>query len=106
MSNFTNILSQSIQTMTASFNPKPFQYRQVNHCQAPCHQQAGSSTQSFAGVAKVNHYQDPYYQCNQSGNSASSSGNNSQTEDREKQYTGLQWTGIFYIVIYEESLIT
>ena len=26
MSNFTNIFSQSIQMMTASFNPNPFQY--------------------------------------------------------------------------------
>ena len=91
MSNFMNILLQSIQTMTASFNPNPFQYRQLNHCQAPYHQQTGSSTQSFADVAKVSHYQDPYYQHNQSGNSASRSGNNSQNiiEDREKQYTDL-----------------
>ena len=48
MSNFTNILSQSMQMMTASFNPNPFQYRQVNHYQEPYHQQTGSSTQSFA----------------------------------------------------------
>ena len=56
--------------MTASFNPNPFQYRQVNHYQAPYHQQAGSSTQSFADVTKVKHYQDPYYQHNQGVNSA------------------------------------
>ena len=35
MYNFTKILSQSIQMMAASFNPNPFQYPQVNHCQAP-----------------------------------------------------------------------
>ena len=55
MSNFTNILSQSMQMMTASFNPNPFKYRQFNHCQAPYHQQTGSSTQSFADFGKVNH---------------------------------------------------
>ena len=77
--------------MIASFNPNPFQYRQVNHYQAPYHQQAGSSTQSFADVTKVKHYQDPYYQHNQSVNSAWSSGNNSQNiiEDEEKEYTDL-----------------
>ena len=42
MSNFTNILSQSMQIMTASFNPNPFKYQQVNHYQAPYHQQTGS----------------------------------------------------------------
>ena len=42
MSNFTNILLQSIKMMTASFNLNPFQYRQVNHYQAPYHQQTGS----------------------------------------------------------------
>ena len=31
LSNFTNILSQSIQMMTASFNHNRFQYQQVNH---------------------------------------------------------------------------
>ena len=61
----------------ASFNPNPFQYQQVNHYQAPYHQQTESSTQSFADVGKVNHYQDPYHQHNQSVNSATSSGNNS-----------------------------
>ena len=91
MSNFTNIFSQSIQMMTASFNPNSFQYRQVNHYQAPYHEQTGSSTQSFADVGKVNHYQDPYYQHNQRVNSASSSGSNSQNiiEDGEKQYNDL-----------------
>ena len=91
--------------MTASFNANSSQYRQVNHYQAPYHQQAVSSTQSFADVGKVNHYQDPYYQYNQSVNSASNSGNNSQNiiEDGEKQYTDLSWTRIFYIVFYEES---
>ena len=91
MSNFTNILSQSMQMMSVSFNPNPFQYRQVNHYQAPYHQQTGNSTQSFADVGKVNHYQDPYYQHNQNVNSASSSGNSSQNiiEDGEKQYTDL-----------------
>ena len=80
-----------MQMMTASFNPNPFQCRQVNHYQAPFHQQTGIRTQSFADVGKVNHYQDPYYQHNQSGNSASSTGNNSQniTENGEKQYTSL-----------------
>ena len=91
MSNFTNIFSQSIQMMTASFNPNSFQFRQVNHYQAPYHEQIGSSTQSFADVGKVNHYQDPYYQHNQRVNSASSSGSNSQSiiEDGEKQYNDL-----------------
>ena len=91
MSNLKNILWKSTQMMTASFNPNPFQYRQVNHYQAPYHQQAGSSTQSFADVTKVKHYQDPYYQHNQSVNSAWSSGNNSQNiiEDEEKEYTDL-----------------
>ena len=55
MSNFTNNLSQSMQMMTASFNPNPFQCRQVNHYQVPYHQQTGSSTQSFVDVGKVNH---------------------------------------------------
>ena len=91
MSDLKNILWKSIQMMTASFNPNPFQYRQVNHYQAPYHQQAGSSTQSFADVTKVKHYQDPYYQHNQSVNSAWSSGNNSQNiiEDEAKEYTDL-----------------
>ena len=90
MSNFTNILSQSIQ-MAASFNPNTFQYRQVNHYQAPYHQQTGSNSQSFAYVGKVNHYQDLCYQHNQSVNSASSSGNNCENiiENGEKQYTDL-----------------
>ena len=65
MPDFTNILSQSMQMMTASFNLNPFQYRQVNHYEAQYHQQTGSSTQSFDDVGKVNHYQDPYYQHNQ-----------------------------------------
>ena len=84
ISNFTNVLSQSIKMMTASFNPNPFQYWQVHY-----HQQTGSGTQSFADVGKVNHYQDPYHQYNQSVNSASGSGYNSQniTEDGEKQHT-------------------
>ena len=56
--------------MTASFNPNPFHYRQVNHYQVPYHQQTRSSTQSFADVRKVNHYQDQYYQHNESINSA------------------------------------
>ena len=43
MSNFTNILSQSMQMMTASFNTNPFQYRQVNHYQTPYHQKTRSS---------------------------------------------------------------
>ena len=88
---FTNILPQSIQIMTASFNPNPFQYWQVNHYQELCHPQTGSSIYSFADVGKVNHYPDPYYQHNQSVNSESSLGNNSQiiTEDGEKQYTDL-----------------
>ena len=47
MSNFTNILSQSMQMMTASFNPNPFQYRQANHYQASYHRQTGSSTHSL-----------------------------------------------------------
>ena len=76
MYNFINILSQSIQMMSASFNS--FQYRQVNHYQAPYHQQTWCSTQIFADVGKVNHYQDPYYQHNQSVNSTSSSGNTNQ----------------------------
>ena len=54
MSNFTNILSQSIQMMTASFNPNIFQYRQVNHYQELYHQQTGSNTQSIADIGKVN----------------------------------------------------
>ena len=62
MSNFTNILSQSVQMMTALFNPNSFQYRQVNHYQESYHQQAESSTQSSADVGKVNHYLDPYNQ--------------------------------------------
>ena len=78
MSNFTNNLSQSIQMMTASFIPNPFSYRQLKHYQALYYQQTGSSTQSFADVEKVNHYQDPYYQYNQSVSSTSSSGNNNQ----------------------------
>ena len=88
---FTNILPQSIQIMTASFNPNPFQYWQVNHYQELYHQQTVSSINSFADVGKVNHYPDPYYQHNQSVNSESSLGNNSQiiTEDGEKQYTDL-----------------
>ena len=91
MFNITNILPLSMKMMTASFNHNPFQYRQVNHYQAPYHQQTGSSTQIFADVGKVNHYQDPYYQHNQSVNSASSSKNNSQKiiEHGEKQYTDL-----------------
>ena len=91
ISNVTTIFPQSIQMMTASFNPSPFQYQQVKHYQAPYHQQTESSTQSFADVRKVNHYQNPYYQHNQSVNSASSSGNSSQNiiEDGEKQYTAL-----------------
>ena len=91
MFNFTNIFSQPIQMMTASFNPNPFWYRQVNHYQVPYQQQTGSGTQSFADVRKVNYYQDSFYQHNQSVNSASSSGNNSQNiiEDGEKQYTKL-----------------
>ena len=44
MYNFINILSQSMQMMSASFNP--FQYRQVNHYQAPYHQQTWCSTDS------------------------------------------------------------
>ena len=94
--NFTNILSQSMQMMTSSFNPNPFQYRQVNHYQAPYHQQTGSSTQSFSDVGKVNHCQDPYYQHNQSVNSASSSGNN------WRWVKTIHWLAI-YIVFYEES---
>ena len=47
--------------MTASFNPVSFQYRQVNNDQVPYHQETWSSTQSFADVRKVNHYQDPYH---------------------------------------------
>ena len=88
ISNFTNVLSQSMKMMTPSFNPNPFQYWQV-HYQAPYHQQTGSGTQSFVDVGKVNHYQDPYHQYNQSVNSASGSGNNSQhiTGNGEKQYT-------------------
>ena len=88
ISNFTNVLSQSIKMMTASFNPNPFQYLQA-HYQAPYHQQTGSGTQSFADVGKVDHYQDPYHQYNQSVNSASGSGNNSQhiIDNGEKQYT-------------------
>ena len=76
---------------TASFNCNPFQYRQVNHHQAAYHQQTGSSTRSFADIRKVNHCEDPYYRHNQSVNSASSSGSNSQNiiEDGEKQYTDL-----------------
>ena len=72
--------------MNASFNF--FQYRQVNHYQAPYHQQTWWSTQSFADGGKVNHYQDPYYQHNQSVNSTSSYGNTNQniTGDGEKQY--------------------
>ena len=54
MSNLTNILSQSIQMMTASFNPNLFQYRQVNHYQELYHQQTGSNTQSIADIGKVN----------------------------------------------------
>ena len=52
--NFINILSQTMQIMNASFNF--FQYRQVNHYQAPYRQQTWCSTQSFADVGKVNHY--------------------------------------------------
>ena len=52
MSNFMNILSQSLQMMTASFNPNPFQHRQATYYQAPYHQQTGSRTQSFADVKK------------------------------------------------------
>ena len=44
MSTLTNILSQSIQMMTATFNPNPFQYRQVNHYQMPYHHQTTGST--------------------------------------------------------------
>ena len=86
MYNFINIISQSMQMMSASFNP--FQYRQVNHYQAPYHQQTWCSTQIFADVGKVNHYQDPYYQHNQSVNSTSSYGNTNQNiiGDREKQF--------------------
>ena len=32
--NFTNMLSQSIQMMTVSFDPNPIQNRQVNHYQS------------------------------------------------------------------------
>ena len=90
MSNVTNILSQPMQVMTG-FNPNSFQYRQVNHYQASYHQQTGSNTQSFTDVGKVKHYQDPQHQHNQSVNSASTSGNNSQNiiEDGEKQCTDL-----------------
>ena len=86
MTNFTNILAQSMQMMAASFDPNSFQYRQGNHYQVPFHQQTGSSTQGFADIGKVNYYQDPYYKHNQSVNSASSSGNNSRNiiEDRKK----------------------
>ena len=89
MSFLTNILSQSIQMMTATFNPNPFQYRQVNHYQMSYHQQTTGSTQSFADVGKVN--QGPCYKHNQNVNSASNSGDNSQNiiEDGEKQYTNL-----------------
>ena len=85
MYNFINNLSQSMQMMSASFNS--FQYRQVNHYQAPYHQQTWCSTRSFADVGKVNHYQDPYYQHNQSVNSTSSYGNTNQNiiGDGEKQ---------------------
>ena len=87
MYNFINIISQSMQmTSSASFNP--FQYRQVNHYQAPYHQQTWCSTQIFANVGKVNHYQDPYYQHNQSVNSTSSHRNTNKNiiGDGEKQY--------------------
>ena len=86
MYNFINNLSQSMQMMSASFNS--FQYRQVNHYQAPYHQQTWCSTQIFADVGKVNHYQDPYYQHNQSVNSTSSYGNTNQNiiGDGEKQF--------------------
>ena len=99
ISNFTNILSQSIQMMTASFNPNPL------HFQAPYHQQTGSRTQNFTDVGKVNHYQDLFYQHNKSVNLASSFRNSNQNiiDDGEKQYTDLSQTGIFYIVFYEES---
>ena len=62
MSNFTNILSQSVLMMTASFNFSPFLYQQVNHYRAAYQQQTESSTQNLADVRKVNHYQDPYFQ--------------------------------------------
>ena len=42
MSNLANILSQSMQIMTVSFNLIPSQYRKVNHYQALYHQQTGS----------------------------------------------------------------